>query len=295
MIIISRRKNIPDKNKKLLRKIFKKSNLFPHIFITARQNKNMKKKVIICGVDTSSLPKISLKESQELLDMIKNGDKLARSEFITRNIRLVLSVIQRYTSKVGNPDDLFQVGCVGLVKAVDNFDNTLNVRFSTYAVPMIMGEIRRYLRESNSMRVSRGIRDLAYKAMTAREEIEALGEKTASLEDIALKLNKPVSEVVYVLDAISQPVSLYDPVYNDGDNVLVMDQIKDTRNSDERWITEVSIAEAIEKLSEREKLIVLKRYFEGKTQTEVSGEIGISQAQVSRLEKNAVEHIRGYV
>lgn len=255
----------------------------------------MKKKVVICGVDTSTLPKITAKESKELMESVKSGDKEARARFITCNIRLVLSVLQKYSSKVNNPDDLFQVGCVGLVKAVDNFDNTLNVRFSTYAVPMVVGEIRRYLRESNSLRVSRGIRDLAYKAMTAREEIESHGEKTATLSDIARKLNKTVSEVVYVLDAISQPLSLYEPVYGDGDSVLIMDQIKDKRNCDENWLTEVSLTEAIEKLSEREKLIVLKRYFEGKTQIEVSGEIGISQAQVSRLEKNAVAHIRDYV
>ncbi len=255
----------------------------------------MKKKVVICGVDTSTLPKITAKESKELMESVKSGDKEARARFITCNIRLVLSVLQKYSSKVNNPDDLFQVGCVGLVKAVDNFDNTLNVRFSTYAVPMVVGEIRRYLRESNSLRVSRGIRDLAYKAMTAREEIESQGGKTATLSDIANKLNKTVSEVVYVLDAISQPLSLYEPVYGDGDSVLIMDQIKDKRNCDENWLTEVSLTEAIEKLSEREKLIVLKRYFEGKTQIEVSGEIGISQAQVSRLEKNAVAHIRDYV
>ncbi len=255
----------------------------------------MKKKVVICGIDTSTLPKITAKESKELMESVKSGDKEARARFITCNIRLVLSVLQKYSSKVNNPDDLFQVGCVGLVKAVDNFDNTLNVRFSTYAVPMVVGEIRRYLRESNSLRVSRGIRDLAYKAMTAREEIESQGEKTATLSDIANKLNKTVSEVVYVLDAISQPLSLYEPVYGDGDSVLIMDQIKDKRNCDENWLTEVSLTEAIEKLSEREKLIVLKRYFEGKTQIEVSGEIGISQAQVSRLEKNAVAHIRDYV
>lgn len=254
----------------------------------------MKKKVVICGVDTSTLPKITAKESKELMDLVKTGDKEARSRFIMCNVRLVLSVLQRYSPKVNNPDDLFQVGCVGLVKAVDNFDNTLNVRFSTYAVPMIVGEIRRYLRESNSMRVSRGIRDLAYKAMTAREQIESKGEKTATLCDIAALLDKSVGEIVYVLDAISQPVSLYEPVYGD-EGVLIMDQIKDPGSCDENWLTEVSLAEAISRLTEREKTIVLKRYFEGKTQVKVSGEIGISQAQVSRLEKNAVQRIREYV
>jgi len=265
-------------------------------FHSKAQNNPMKKKVVICGVDTGKLPRLSAKESQELMNKVKEGDKEARSQFILSNVRLVLSVLQKYSTRVSNPDDLFQVGCVGLVKAVDNFDNTMNVRFSTYAVPMIAGEMRRFLRESNSMRVSRGIRDLAYQAMMAREEIELEKERPASLQDIAERLNRPVSEIVYVLDAISQPVSLYDPAYNDGtETVLIMDQIKDTKNSDDNWLTEVSLSEAIENLSERERLIVLKRYFEGKTQVEVSGEIGISQAQVSRLEKTAVEHIRNYV
>ncbi|MEG1711277.1 MAG: sigma-70 family RNA polymerase sigma factor [Clostridia bacterium] len=255
----------------------------------------MRKKVVICGVDTGTLPRLTAKESKELMDRVKKGDDEARSRFILCNIRLVLSVLQKYSAKVSNPDDIFQVGCIGLVKSVDNFDNTMNVRFSTYAVPMIVGEIRRYLRESNSMRVSRGIRDVAYLALSAREEIERTTEKIATMEEIAVKINKSVSDVVYVLDAISQPLSLYDPVYNDGvDSVLVMDQIKDEKNCEENWITKVSMSTAIEKLNEREKQIVLKRYFEGKTQIEVSGEVGISQAQVSRLEKNAVEHIRGY-
>lgn len=260
-----------------------------------RQNILMKKKVVICGVDTGSLPRLSAKEAKELMLKVKSGDSTARDRFILCNIRLVLSVLQRYSGKTDNPDDLFQVGCVGLVKSVDNFDCSLDVRFSTYAVPMIIGEIRRFLRESNSLRVSRGIRDDAYAALTAREQLEREG-LSSTLDDVAAKLNKKVSEVAYALDAIAQPVSLYEPVYSDGsDAVLVMDQIKDKKNNDENWMNDICVNAAIEKLNDREKSILIKRYYEGKTQTEVSGEIGISQAQVSRLEKTAVKHIREYL
>lgn len=253
----------------------------------------MKRNVVICGVDTSRLPRLTAKETRDLMQKVKEGEPSARSRFILSNIRLVLSVVQKYTQKTSHIDDIFQVGCVGLVKSVDNFNMDLNVKFSTYAVPMIVGEIRRYLRESNSMRISRSIRDTAYLALQARDRIEAASSDSASLGDIANELGKSVSEIVFALDAISHPVSLYDPVYNDGqDAVLVMDQVKDVKNSDDNWVTEMALYDAIIKLSEREKSILKKRYFEGKTQIEISNEVGISQAQVSRLEKNAVEHIR---
>lgn len=256
----------------------------------------MKKKVIICGIDTSNLPRLTASEAKELMLKVKTGDSSARDRFILCNIRLVLSVLQRYTNKTSNPDDLFQVGCIGLVKSVDNFDCNLDVRFSTYAVPMIVGEIRRFLRESNSMRVSRGIRDDAYAVLTARDELERNSDTPISLNQIAEKLNKTVFEVAYALDAISQPLSLFEPVYSDGtDAVLVMDQICDKKNCDENWLNDISISTAISKLSERERSILLKRYYEGKTQIEVSNEIGISQAQVSRLEKNAVKQIQQYL
>ncbi len=257
----------------------------------------MANKVVICGINTSALPKLSGKEALQLMQKVKEGDELARQKFITSNLRLVLSVVQRYASKTCSMDDLFQVGCVGLVKSVDNFDVSLNVKFSTYAVPMIIGEIRRFLRESNSMRVSRGIRDVAYLALQAREKLEresAGGEVT--LEQIAREINLPVGQVVYCLDAINEPLSLNEPVYNDGsDTILVMDQIKDKNNTDERWIESVSLNDAIARLDERERDILTKRYYEGKTQMEVSEEVGISQAQVSRLEKNAVGRIRSYL
>lgn len=257
----------------------------------------MSNKVVICGINTSALPKLTGKETMLLMQKLKDGDEVARQRFIMSNLRLVLSVVQRYSGKFGNMDDLFQVGCVGLVKSVDNFDMTLNVKFSTYAVPMIIGEIRRFLRESNSMRVSRGIRDVAYLALQAREklECESMG-KEVTLEQIAQEINLPVGQVVYCLDAINEPISLNEPVYNDGnDTILVMDQIKDKTNTDEKWIENVSLSDAIANLEDRERDIVIKRYYEGKTQMEISEEIGISQAQVSRLEKNAVGRIREYL
>lgn len=262
------------------------------------RRENMAHKVVICGINTSALPKLTGKEALSLMRKVKEGDELARQKFITSNLRLVLSVVQRYAGKAGcSMDDLFQVGCVGLVKSVDNFDVSLNVKFSTYAVPMIIGEIRRFLRESNSMRVSRGIRDVAYLALQARERLEreSMGEEV-TLEQIAKEINLPVGQVVYCLDAINEPLSLNEPVYNDGsDTILVMDQIKDKNNTDERWIENVSLNDAIARLDERERDILTKRYFEGKTQMEVSEEVGISQAQVSRLEKNAVGRMRSFL
>ncbi len=253
----------------------------------------MSKKVVICGVDTSALPKLSAKESRELLVKIKEGDNDARNYFITCNLRLVLSVVQRYTARVNNPDDLFQIGCVGLIKSIDNFDTSLNVRFSTYAVPMIVGEIRRFLRESNSMRVSRGIRDVAYQALQAREKLETETGAEVRVEQIADELKLPVYRVVFCLDAISDPVSLSESVYaNEEDNLTLQEQLFDKKCSETVWAENVTLQEAMRSLNERERNILLKRYFEGKTQTEVSAEVGLSQAQVSRLEKNAMSRLK---
>ncbi len=255
----------------------------------------MLNKVVICGINTSLLPKLTADDTAELLKQTKEGDALSRNKLIIGNMRLVLSVLHRYIPRICNMDDLFQVGCVGLVKAVDNFDISLNVRFSTYAVPMIVGEIRRFLRESNSMRVSRGIRDVAYLALQTKERLKAEGIEDVSIKQIADRLNLTVAKVAFCLDAINEPVSLFEPVYNDGEeSVLVMDQICDKSNNEEKWLNNVSLADAIMKLEERERQILKKRYYEGKTQTEVSYEVGISQAQVSRLEKNAVSQIRNY-
>ena len=256
------------------------------------EQNGMMKKVEICGVDTSGLPKLTAKENEELMRRIKNGDKKARDEFIVGNMRLVLSLVKRFWSKNANADDVFQAGCVGLIKSIDNFDLSVGVKFSTYAVPMIIGEIKRYLRDGNSLRVSRSIRDTAYQVLKARERIEERDEE-ATIDRIAEEMNIASREVVYALDAISDPVSLYDPVYNKaGDTLLLMDQLADEKNTDEAWTEKVALFEAMEKLGEREKRILFLRYFEGKTQTEISAEVGISQAQVSRLEKNAIENIR---
>ncbi len=249
-------------------------------------------KVEICGVDTSGLPKLSAKENEELMLKIKAGDKRARDEFIVGNMRLVLSLVKRFRIKNLGADDVFQAGCVGLIKAIDGFDVNVGVKFSTYAVPMIIGEIKRYLRDGNSLRVSRSIRDMAYRVLKAREAIEEKDEE-ATIEKIAEKLQVAEREVVYALDAISDPVSIYEPVYNKaGDTLLLMDQLCDEKNTDEIWTEHVALGEAMAKLGEREKRILFLRYFEGKTQTEISEEVGISQAQVSRLEKNALNHIR---
>lgn len=253
----------------------------------------MIRKVEICGVNTSKLPVLSNEEKTELLKKIKDGDEVARSEFINGNLRLVLSVIQRFSNRGENPDDLFQVGCIGLIKSIDNFDLSQNVQFSTYAVPMIIGEVRRYLRDNNSIRVSRSIRDLAYKVLALKEKNSKEGKKELTIEEIAKKLDVEVGEVAMCLDAIQTPVSLQEPVYGDGsERIFFMDQVKDKKNNDEFWTENITIAEAMKKLNAKEKNIVQKRFFEGRTQMEVANEIGISQAQVSRLEKNAIEHIK---
>lgn len=253
----------------------------------------MIRKVEICGVNTSKLPVLSNEEKTELLKKIKDGDEVARSEFINGNLRLVLSVIQRFSNRGENPDDLFQVGCIGLIKSIDNFDLSQNVQFSTYAVPMIIGEVRRYLRDNNSIRVSRSIRDLAYKVLALKEKNSKEGKKELTIEEIAKKLDVEVGEIAMCLDAIQIPVSLQEPVYGDGsESIFLMDQVKDKKNNDEFWTENITIAEAMKKLNAKEKNIVQKRFFEGRTQMEVANEIGISQAQVSRLEKNAIDHIK---
>ena len=250
-------------------------------------------KVEIASVNTSKLPVLTNKEKNELLAKIKNGDKAAREEFINGNLRLVLSVIQRFNGRGENVDDLFQVGCVGLIKAIDNFDISLNVQFSTYAVPMIIGEVRRHLRDNNPIRVSSSMRDLAYKALQVKERLLAESQKEPTVEEIAKELNIDKEEVVISLDSIQDPISLQEPVYNEGaESIYVMDQVKDVKNTDEFWADSLSLAEAMKKLNSREKLIVSKRFFDGRTQMEVANEIGISQAQVSRLEKSAIDRIK---
>ena len=251
------------------------------------------RKVEICGVNTSKLPTLSNEEKSELLIKIKDGDKEAREKFIQGNLRLVLSVIQRFSYRGENSDDLFQIGCVGLIKSIDNFDLSQNVQFSTYAVPMIIGEIRRYLRDNNMVRVSRSIRDLAYKALQAKEKLIKEKGKEPTIEEIAKEVGVEKEEIVFSFDAIQDPISLQEPIYNDGtDNMYVMDQISDKKNTDERWTENLTIAQAMKKLNEREKIIITKRFFDGRTQMEVADEIGISQAQVSRLEKEAINRIK---
>ena len=255
-----------------------------------------KNKVIICGVDTSKLPLLKEAQKEALLKKSAAGDKAAREELINGNLRLVLSVIQRFTGRGENLDDLFQVGCIGLIKSIDNFDVTQNVRFSTYAVPMIIGEIRRYLRDNNSIRVSRSLRDVAYKALLVRDKLIKDNNKEPTVSQIAKELNIPREEVVFALDAIQDPVSLFEPIYHDGgDAIYVIDKISDSKNSDDSWLENISIKEAMKKLNDREKLILTLRFFNGRTQMEVADEIGISQAQVSRLEKTALKHMRKYV
>ncbi len=250
-------------------------------------------KVEICGVNTSKLPLLSKEEKEELLRKIKNGDEEARDEFINGNLRLVLSVIQRFYGRGESADDLFQVGCVGLIKAIDNFDLEQNVQFSTYAVPMIIGEVRRYLRDNNSIRVSRSVRDLAYKAMQYKERYTKTHGKEPTIEEIAKELGVEKEDVAFSFDAIQDPISLQEPVYNDGsENIYVMDQVKDSKNTDELWAESMTIAQAMKKLNDKEKIVVTKRFFDGRTQMEVAEEIGISQAQISRLEKSAINHIK---
>ncbi len=252
----------------------------------------MYNKVSICGIDTSKLPVLREAQNEKLLKEVKAGNNSARDELINGNLRLVLSVIHRFTNRGENLDDLFQVGCIGLIKAIDNFDTTLLVKFSTYAVPMIIGEIRRFLRDNNSIRVSRSIKDTAYKAMQVKERLTAQDGKEPRVEEIAKELDIPIEDVVIALESVVSPVSLYDPVYSDGgDTIYVLDQVGD-KNDDRNWLSEIAFKEAIKNLSEREKHILNLRFMQGKTQMEVSEEIGISQAQVSRLEKGALQKIR---
>ena len=253
-------------------------------------------KVEICGVNTAKLPVLKEKEMKELLLQMQKGDKGAREKFIKGNLRLVLSVIQRFNNRGENVDDLFQVGCIGLMKSIDNFDLSQNVKFSTYAVPMIIGEIRRYLRDNNTIRVSRSLRDIAYKALLVRDKLVNENNKEPTVSQIAKELKIPREDVVFALDAIQDPVSLFEPIYHDGgDAIYVMDQISDSKNQDESWLENISIKEAMKKLNDREKLILNLRFFNGRTQMEVADEIGISQAQVSRLEKSALKHMRKFI
>lgn len=253
-------------------------------------------KVEICGVNTSQLPVLTNEEMMELFSRMHAGDESARQEFIQGNLRLVLSVIKRFNNRGESVDDLFQVGCIGLIKAIDNFDTSHNVRFSTYAVPMIIGEIRRYLRDNNSIRVSRSLRDTAYKALQVRDQLIFKNSKEPTISEIAQVLDIPREDVVFALDAIQDPISLFEPIYHDGgDAIFVMDQIQDEKNQDETWLESIALKEAMKKLNDREKLILTLRFFDGHTQMEVAEEIGISQAQVSRLEKTALSHMRKYI
>ena len=250
-------------------------------------------KVEICGVNTAKLPTLTAAETDALLARAKDGDSLAREKLVEGNLRLVLSVIQRFSGRGENADDLFQVGCVGLLKAIDNFDTSQNVRFSTYGVPMIIGEIRRYLRDNSAIRVSRSMRDTAYRVLQAREKLQREQQREPTVEQIARELGIRREEVVFAMDAVCDPVSLFEPIYSDGgDAVCVMDQVRDTKNTDEDWLEQIALKEAMARLSERERQILALRYSDGKTQMEVSSEIGISQAQVSRLEKNAIKSIK---
>ena len=253
-------------------------------------------KVEICGVNTAKLPVLSHEEKRELLQKIKQGDPKACQVFIEGNLRLVLSIIQRFSGRGEQADDLFQVGCVGLIKATDNFDLNQQVKFSTYAVPMILGELRRFLRDYNAIRVSRSLRDTAYHALRVREELTRQKGMEPRLEEIAQAMQLPKEDVVLALDAIQDPISLYEPIFHeDGDALYVMDQIRDEKNSHEQWLQSLSLDEAMEKLSPREQKILHLRFFQGRTQMEVSNEIGISQAQVSRIEKNALRQMRKYL
>jgi RNA polymerase sporulation-specific sigma factor len=253
-------------------------------------------KVEICGVNTSKLPVLTNAQMRDLFTRLQSGEVHVREQLITGNLRLVLSVIQRFNNRGEYVDDLFQVGCIGLMKAIDNFDLSQNVKFSTYAVPMIIGEIRRYLRDNNPIRVSRSLRDVAYKALQVRDGLVTRLSREPTVQEIATELNLPLEEIVFALDSIQEPVSLFEPLYHDGgDPIYVMDQVSDEKNHDSQWLEGISIREALRRLNEREKLILTLRFFEGKTQMEVAEEIGISQAQVSRLEKAALSHMRKFV
>ena len=253
-------------------------------------------KVEICGVNTSKLPVLNSEEKEELFRRIREGDGQARELYIKGNLRLVLSVIRRFQNSNENADDLFQIGCIGLIKAIDNFDTTLQVKFSTYAVPMIIGEIRRYLRDNNSIRVSRSLRDIAYKAIYTRENYMKQHLKEPTITEIAQELGIEKEMIVYAMDAIQNPVSLFEPVYTEGgDTLYVMDQISDKKNKEDNWVQEIALCEALKKLPKREQRIIKMRFYEGKTQMEIAQEIHISQAQVSRLEKSALKTMKGYL
>lgn len=250
-------------------------------------------KVEICGVNTAKLPTLTSQEKKALLKKTKEGDMTAREKLIDGNLRLVLSIVQRFANRRENLDDLFQVGCIGLIKAVDHFNTEIDVEFSTYAVPMIIGEIRRYLRDNNTIRVSRSVRDLAYRALQTREQLSAVMDTDPTIEQIAAAMEEKAEAVAQALEAIVEPVSLYETVYNDGgDSIFVMDQLADDSNTDDMWLEDIALQEAIARLGEREKKIIQMRFYKGKTQMEIAEEIGISQAQVSRLEKGAFERIR---
>lgn len=253
-------------------------------------------KVEICGVNTSKLPILTSEQKNILFNKILSGDHSAREEYIKGNLRLVLSVIQRFNNRGEHVDDLFQVGCIGLIKAIDNFDVSQNVKFSTYAVPMIIGEIRRYLRDNNAIRVSRSLRDTAYKALQTKEQLTKKNAKEPTVQEIANELGLKKEDVVFALDAIQDPISLYEPVYHDeSDTLYIMDQMSDEKNQDDIWLENIALKEAMKRINEREKQILMLRFFAGKTQMEVANEIGISQAQVSRLEKTALNHMKKYI
>ena len=258
-----------------------------------KEERRVQGKVEVSGVNTARLKVLSNEQTMELLRKAKAGDKAAREELISGNLRLVLSVIQKFSGRGDYPDDLFQVGCVGLIKAIDGFDLSQPVRFSTYGVPMIVGEIRRYLRDNSAVRVSRSLRDTAYRVMQAREKLMADSQKEPTVEQLAAELGIPREEVVFAMDAVTEPVSLFEPLYSDsGDTVCVMDQVRDKKNTDEQWLEQIALKDALDRLGERERHILALRFYEGKTQMEVSAEVGISQAQVSRLEKSALRAIR---
>ena len=253
-------------------------------------------KVDICGLDTSSLPRLTQQQSRELLLRIKGGDTQAREDFIRANLRLVLSVIQRFSGRGEQMDDLFQVGCIGLIKVVENFNTDLEVRFSTYAVPMIIGELRRYLRDNTTLRVSRSLRDTAYKALRVRNDLMDRLSREPRLDEIAKELEMSEEDVAFALEAIQDPVSLFEPIYHDdGDAIFVMDQVRDDKDCDDCWLDGIAIGSGLDRLADRERKIIELRFFQGRTQMEVADEIGISQAQVSRLEKSALKHMKKFV
>jgi len=287
-------KYIPQRRFRRIKSLFRGNTDYATvIFPLAGRVSSLAGKVEICGVNTARLKVLKNDETTELLIRSRAGDRKAREELIAGNLRLVLSVIQKFVNRGENVDDLFQVGCIGLMKAIDNFDTDLNVRFSTYGVPMIIGEIRRYLRDNSAIRVSRSMRDTAYRALQMKEKLMNDTQREPSVDELAQALGLKREEVVFAMDSITDPVSLYEPLYTDGgESICVMDQVSDTKNTDENWLEQIALNDAIEKLGDREKHILALRFFYGKTQMEVAAEVGISQAQVSRLEKNAINQIK---